>query len=102
MGLDYGAYSREPKVREHIRRLSAAGGGWAGEDGYMVAVVLFTRHPDIPGHRAEQLLRALQINGWRRRPERAAEESAQERRSGAGRQGRALSRCQPEDDSFFA
>jgi len=29
----------------------------------MVAVVLFTRNPDIPGDRAEQLLRALQING---------------------------------------
>jgi methylase of polypeptide subunit release factors len=63
MGLDYGAYSREPKVWEHIRRLSATGRGWAGEDGYMVAVVLFTRNPDIPGDRAEQLLGALQING---------------------------------------
>jgi len=61
MGLDYGAYSSEPKVRDHIRRLCAAGRGWAGDDGYMVAVVLFTRNPDVPGDRADQLLRALQL-----------------------------------------
>jgi methylase of polypeptide subunit release factors len=61
MGLDYGAYSSEPKVREHIRRLCAAGRGWAGEDGYMVAVALFTRNPDVPGDRAGQLLKALQV-----------------------------------------
>ena len=61
MGLDYGAYSSEPKVREHIRRLCADGRGWAGEDGYMVAVALFTRDPDVPGDRADQLLRALQV-----------------------------------------
>ncbi len=61
MGLDYGVYSSEPKVRDHIRRLSAEGRGWAGEDGYMVAVVLFTRNPDIGGDRADQLLRALQL-----------------------------------------
>jgi predicted RNA methylase len=61
MGLDYGAYSSEPKVREHIRRLHAGGRGWAGEDGYMVAVALFTRDTDIPGDRADQLLRALQV-----------------------------------------
>jgi hypothetical protein len=61
MGLDYGAYSSEPKVREQIRRLCAEGRGWAGEDGYMVAVALFTRDPDLPGDRADQLLRALQV-----------------------------------------
>jgi methylase of polypeptide subunit release factors len=61
MGLDFGRYSSEPKVREHIRRLCAEGHGWAGEDGYMVAVALFTQNPDIPGDRAEQLLRSLQI-----------------------------------------
>jgi Methyltransferase small domain len=61
MGLDYGAYSSEPKVRDHIRRLCAEGRGWAGEDGYMVAVALFTRDPDVPGDRADQLLRALQL-----------------------------------------
>jgi len=61
MGLDYGAYSSEPKVRDHIRRLCAAGRSWAGDDGYMVAVVLFTRNPDVPGDRADQLLRALQL-----------------------------------------
>ncbi len=60
-GLDYGAYSSEPKVRDHIRRLCAEGRGWAGEDGYMVAVVLFTRDFDVPGDRADQLLKALQI-----------------------------------------
>ena len=61
MGLDYGRYSSEPKVRDHIRRLCAEGRGWAGDDEYMVAVVLFTRNPDVPGDRADQLLRALQI-----------------------------------------
>jgi hypothetical protein len=61
MGLDYGPYSSEPKVRDHIRRLCAEGRGWAGEDGYMVAVALFTRDPDVPGDRADQLLRALQL-----------------------------------------
>ena len=62
MGLDFGPYSNEPKVRRHIRRLCAQGRGWAGEDGYMVAVALFTRNPDVPGDRADQLLRALQID----------------------------------------
>ncbi len=61
MGLDYGTYSSEPKVRDHIRRLCAAGRGWAGEDEYMVAVALFTRNADVPGDRADQLLRALQL-----------------------------------------
>ena len=61
MGLDYGEYSSEPKVRDHIRRLCAEGRGWAGDDEYMVAVALFTQEPDIPGDRAAQLLRALQL-----------------------------------------
>ncbi len=61
MGLDYGRYSSEPKVRDHIRRLCDEGHGWAGDDEYMVAVALFTRNPDIPGDRADQLLRALQL-----------------------------------------
>src|SRR3954454_5810491 len=60
VGLDFGPYSNEPKVREHIRRLVAAGHGWADDEGYMVAVALFTRTPDIPGNRADQLLHALQ------------------------------------------
>ena len=61
MGLDYGTYSSEPKVRDHIRRLCDEGRGWAGDDEYMVAVALFTRNPDVPGDRAGQLLRSLQI-----------------------------------------
>ncbi|MGY1815752.1 methylase [Blastococcus sp. SYSU D00820] len=61
MGLDYGPYSAEPKVAEHIRRLCAEGRGWAGEAEYMVAVALFTQNPDIPGDRCDQLLRALQV-----------------------------------------
>ena len=61
MGLDYGEYSSEPKVRDHIRRLCAEGRGWAGDDEYMVAVALFTQEPDIRGDRATQLLRALQL-----------------------------------------
>ncbi len=61
MGLDYGPYSSEPRVREQIRRIVAEGRGWAGDDEYMVAVALFTRDPAIPGDRADQLLRALQL-----------------------------------------
>jgi hypothetical protein len=61
MGLDYGPYSSEPKVREHIRRLCAEGRGWAGENDYMVAVALFTQDPGIPGDRGSQLLKALQV-----------------------------------------
>jgi predicted RNA methylase len=61
MGLDYGPYSSEPKVAEHIRRLVAEGHGWAGEHGYMVAVTLFTRDAALPGDRAAELLSALQL-----------------------------------------
>jgi methylase of polypeptide subunit release factors len=61
MGLDFGPYSSEPKVRDHIRRLCAEGRGWAAEDGYMVAIALFTQNPDIPGDRSEELLNALQV-----------------------------------------
>jgi methylase of polypeptide subunit release factors len=62
VALDFGPYSSEPKVRDHIRRLCADGRGWADEDGYMVAVALFTRTDGVPGNRADQLLRALQID----------------------------------------
>ncbi|TYP81979.1 methylase [Blastococcus xanthinilyticus] len=62
MGLDFGPYSNEPKVREHIRRLCAEGHGWAGEDGYLVAIALFTRNPEVPGDRADELLKALQLS----------------------------------------
>jgi hypothetical protein len=61
MALDYGAYSSEPKVARHIRRICAEGRGWSDENGYMVAVALLTRNHDIPGDRGRQLLRALQI-----------------------------------------
>src|SRR4051794_21590210 len=61
VGLDFGPYSREPKVARHIRSLCAEGRGWADDDGYMVAVALFTRNPDVPGDRAAQLLRSLQV-----------------------------------------
>jgi predicted RNA methylase len=61
MGLDFGPYSNEPKVRDHIRGLCASGRGWADDDGYMVAVALFTRNADIPGNRADMLLKALQL-----------------------------------------
>ena len=61
MALDFGPYSNEPKVRDHIRGLCAAGHGWADDDGYMVAVALFTRNADIPGDRADMLLKALQV-----------------------------------------
>jgi predicted RNA methylase len=62
MGLDFGPYSNEPKVARHIRRLCAEGRGWADDDGYMVAVALFTRNAEVPGDRAGQLLRALQVD----------------------------------------
>jgi predicted RNA methylase len=62
MGLDFGPYSNESKVARHIRQLCAEGRGWASEDSYMVAVALFTRDPDLPGDRADQLLRALQVD----------------------------------------
>jgi methylase of polypeptide subunit release factors len=61
MALDFGPYSSEPKVQAHIRRLCDEGRAWATDDGYMVAVALFTRNPDIPGDRADQLLKALQV-----------------------------------------
>lgn len=61
MGLDFGPYSSEPRVRDHIRRMCDEGRGWAGDDEYMVAVALFTRNPDVPGDRADQLLRSLQL-----------------------------------------
>jgi len=61
MGLDYGPYSAEPKVRDHIARLCAEDRGWASDDGYMVAVALFSRNTAVPGDRAEQLLKALQV-----------------------------------------
>lgn len=61
MGLDFGPYSSEPKVAAHIRRLCAEGRGWADVDGYMVAVGLFTRNPEVPGDRAGHLLRSLQV-----------------------------------------
>jgi methylase of polypeptide subunit release factors len=61
MALDFGRYSSEPRVLEHIRRICREGHGWAGEDGYMVAAALFTRNPDLPADRAAQLLKALQV-----------------------------------------
>jgi hypothetical protein len=61
MGLDFGPYSAEPKVADHIARIVDEGRGWAGEGEYMVAVALFTREEAIPGDRSAQLLRALQL-----------------------------------------
>ena len=61
MALDFGPYSSEPKVRDRIRRICAEGRGWAGDEGYMVAVALFTKDPALPGDRGAQLLRALQL-----------------------------------------
>ena len=63
MGLEYGAYSREPKVAEHIARLTAEGHGWAGEDSYVVAVTLLTRSPLVQRDRSTEVLRALQLSG---------------------------------------
>jgi len=60
-GLDFGAYSLEPKVAAQIRGLCAEGRGWADENGYLVGVALFTRNADVPGDRAGQLLASLQM-----------------------------------------
>ena len=61
MGLEFGSYSREPKVREHIARLRDEGRGWAGDDEYVVAVALLTRSPRVTRDRSAELLRALQL-----------------------------------------
>jgi methylase of polypeptide subunit release factors len=61
MGLEFGSYSREPKVAAHIARLTAEGHGWAAEDSYVVAVALLTRSPEVPRDRRRELLRALQL-----------------------------------------
>jgi hypothetical protein len=61
MGLEFGAYSREPKVADHIARLTADGHGWAGGDSYVVAVALLTRSTEVRRDRSTELLRALQL-----------------------------------------
>jgi methylase of polypeptide subunit release factors len=61
MGLEYGQYSSEPKVRAHIDRLVAEGHGWAGDDEYVVAVALLTQSPEVTRDRSAQLRRALQL-----------------------------------------
>ena len=61
MGLEFGRYSREPKVHRHIRELVAAGRGWAGADEYVVAVALLTQSPEVTRDRSAQLRRALQL-----------------------------------------
>ncbi|MCZ2838172.1 methyltransferase domain-containing protein [Modestobacter sp. VKM Ac-2985] len=61
MGLEFGAYSGESKVRQHIAALTAEGHGWAGEDSYVVAVALLTRSPELRRDRSTELLRALQL-----------------------------------------
>ena len=60
MGLEFGRYSREPKVLRHIQQLVAAGHGWAGDDEYVVAVALLTQFPDVRD-RSAQVRRALQL-----------------------------------------
>ncbi|WP_448615266.1 methyltransferase domain-containing protein [Modestobacter sp. URMC 112] len=62
MGLEFGQYSREPKVHRHIRQLVADGHGWAGEDEYVVAAALLTKSADVPD-RSAMLCRALQLTG---------------------------------------
>ena len=62
MGLEFGRYSREPKVLRHIQELVAAGRGWAGDDEYVVAVALLTQSPDVRD-RSAQVRRALQLPG---------------------------------------
>lgn len=61
MGLEFGRYSNEPKVRHHIARLVADGSGWARDDEYVVAVALFTRSTAVRRDRSAQLRCALQL-----------------------------------------
>jgi hypothetical protein len=68
MGLEFGAYSREPKVAQHIARLAAEGRGWAADDSYVVAVALLTRSPQVRRDRSTELLHALQLPGSARLP----------------------------------
>ncbi|MCW2535995.1 MAG: putative methylase domain [Modestobacter sp.] len=63
MGLEFGQYSNEPKVRAHIEQLVAGGHGWAGDDEYVVAVALLTQSPEVTRDRSAQLRRALQLPG---------------------------------------
>ncbi|SDY25022.1 hypothetical protein SAMN05661080_02831 [Modestobacter sp. DSM 44400] len=63
MGLEFGRYSNEPKVRAHIERLVAEGHGWAGDDEYVVAIALLTQSPAVARDRSAQLRRALQLPG---------------------------------------
>jgi hypothetical protein len=63
VGMEFGRYSREPKVARHIARLVAEGRGWAGEDEYIVAVALLTRSAQVVRDRSAQLRRALQLGG---------------------------------------
>jgi hypothetical protein len=62
MGLEFGRYSREPKVHRHIQQLVAAGHGWAGDDEYVVAVALLSQSPGVRD-RSAQVRRALQLTG---------------------------------------
>ncbi len=62
MGLEFGRYSGEPKVRRHIQQLVADGHGWAGDDEYVVAVALLSQSPEVRD-RSAQLHRALQLPG---------------------------------------
>jgi methylase of polypeptide subunit release factors len=62
MSLEFGAYSREPKVAEHIARLAAEGHGWVGDDSYVVAVTLLTRSPLVQRDRSTEVARALQLS----------------------------------------
>jgi len=62
MGLEFGRYSREPKVLRHIQQLVATGHGWAGDGEYVVAVALLTRSPEVRD-RSAQVRRALQLPG---------------------------------------
>jgi methylase of polypeptide subunit release factors len=61
MGLEFGRYSNEPKVRRHIERLVADGHGWAGDGEYVVAVALLTQSPAVVRDRAAQHRRAQQL-----------------------------------------
>jgi methylase of polypeptide subunit release factors len=63
MGLEFGRYSKEPKVRAHIQQLVADGHGWAGDDEYVVAVALLTQSPEVTRDRSAPRRRALQLPG---------------------------------------
>ncbi len=59
MPIDFGFYSREPKVLEHIMNLRQQGLAFASEKGYLLAGVLFVHDELCQNERCEELIRVM-------------------------------------------